>query len=79
MDMNDKVTRVIDHHIDNKAYDDQLVEKVVRFIGSACSLVAMKFEEHYDKFAPDFEPGTPEAPNLAYLMAAAVVLDTYYF
>jgi len=39
------VTRVIDHHIDNNAYAEQLNEKICRFVGSACSLVAFKFQE----------------------------------
>jgi len=36
------VTAIIDHHIENNAYLDTCKSRVVRFIGSACSLVALQ-------------------------------------
>jgi len=71
------VTRVIDHHIDNECYKDTLVEKEVRFIGSACSLLALMFQKDKHLFAEDLAPS--DEPNFAYLLAAAVVLDSYNF
>jgi len=77
----DKVTRVIDHHVDNNAYGGQLTEKVCRFIGSACSLVAFKFQEDSALFEEDLkdDASQPGLPNLAYLLGAAISLDTYNF
>ena len=79
-DMGSKVTRVIDHHVDSGAYADQIVEKQCRLIGSACSLVALMVKEDLAPFAEDFvrvEAGQPQ--NMAYLLGAAVVLDSYFF
>ena len=39
------VTAIVDHHIENGAYMDTCKSRVVRFIGSACSLVALMYEE----------------------------------
>ena len=71
------MTHIVDHHIDNNCYADTLVEKEVRFIGSACSLVAIMFAKKEELFIDDF--ATSKEPNLAYLLGAAVVLDSYYF
>lgn len=76
-DMGSKVTRVIDHHVDSGAYAGQLVDKQCRLVGSACSLVALMYKEDQALFADDL--ARSETPNLAYLMGAAVVLDSYYF
>jgi len=79
-DLGSKVKRVIDHHVDSGAYADQLVEKQCRLVGSACSLVALMIKEDEALFAEDLvrsEPGQPA--NLAYLLGAAVVLDSYFF
>lgn len=73
-----KVTRVIDHHVESGAYEGQLVQKQVRLIGSACSLVALLLEQDYDLFWEDLKPSESKA-NMAYLCAAAVVLDSYFF
>jgi hypothetical protein len=38
-DCSSKVTHIIDHHVDLKAYPaEQLKESVIKFIGSACSV-----------------------------------------
>ena len=78
-DLGSKVTRIIDHHLDAKAYTDQLVEKKCRLIGSACSLVALKIAEDAAELLKDDLAASEDAPNFAYLLAAAVVLDSYYF
>lgn len=75
--MSKNVTRIVDHHIDNNCYADSLKEKECRFVGSACSLVAVMFERHKHLFEEDLA-ASPE-PNLAYLLAAAVCLDSYNF
>jgi len=46
-------------------------------IGSACSLVALMIKADEAMFAEDLERS--ETPNLAYLLGAAVVLDSYFF
>lgn len=68
-----------DHHVDTKAYDfRQLTDYQVRFIGSACSILVMKMRLDIELF--DEELLNPENhPNFAYLMAAAIVLDTHNF
>lgn len=76
-DMGSKVTRVIDHHVDSGAYAGQLVEKQCRLVGSACSLVALMYKEETALFADDL--ARSDSPNLAYLLGAAVVLDSYFF
>ena len=71
---------MIDHHVDSGAYADQIVEKQCRLIGSACSLVALMIKADEELFAEDLtrqEAGQP--PNFAYLLGAAVVLDSYFF
>ena len=78
-DLGRKVTRVIDHHHDSGAYADQIVEKQCRLIGSACSLVALMMKQDEAVFAEDLKRPKPNSPNLAYLLAAAVVLDSYFF
>jgi len=78
-DLGSKVTRVIDHHVDANAYSDQLVEKVVCLVGSACSLVACKYAEDAELFKEDLAVDREGRPNLAHLMGAAVVLDSYNF
>jgi inorganic pyrophosphatase/exopolyphosphatase len=77
-DLSSKVTRIIDHHVDANAYEGQLVEKVCRFVGSACSLVALKVAEDAELLKDDLA-ASDDAPNFAYLLGAAVVLDSYYF
>ena len=72
------MTRIIDHHVDANAYTDQLIEKECRLIGSACSLVALKYAEDEELMKEDLAP-SDEAPNLSYLLGAAVVLDSYNF
>ena len=78
-DLGSKVTRVIDHHVDANAYSDQLVEKAVCLVGSACSLVACKYAEDEELFKDDLAVDRDGRPNLAHLMGAAVVLDSYNF
>lgn len=78
VDLSSKVTRIIDHHVDANAYEGQLVEKVCRFVGSACSLVALKVAEDAELLKDDLA-ASDDAPNFAYLLGAAVVLDSYYF
>ena len=77
LDSKSKVTLVYDHHFDNNAYpESQLKEKIVKFIGSACSIVAIKMKEDAHLFSEDDLTGDK---NFAYFFAAAVVLDTYNF
>ena len=71
------VTRVIDHHVDSGAYADNLIEKECRFVGSACSLIALMFQRKQDLFSDDLAKS--DEPNLAYMLAAAVCLDSYNF
>jgi inorganic pyrophosphatase/exopolyphosphatase len=71
------VTYIVDHHVDNHAYADTVKAKEVRFIGSACSLVALMFKNHRHLFEEDLAPG--DLPNFAYLLAAAICLDSYNF
>jgi len=77
-DLGSKVTHVIDHHVDSGAYAGQLKSKVCHFVGSACSILAneMKADKETD-LSEDFVKS--DEPNFAYLLAAAVVLDTYFF
>ena len=78
-DLGPKVTRVIDHHVDSDAYKDQLKEKICYLIGSACSLVALKVRDDEALFAEDLAPADDGTANFAYLLGAAVVLDSYFF
>ena len=78
-DLESKVTRVIDHHVDSNAYLDQLVEKQVCLVGSACSLVAVKFHEDEELFKDDLAADEAGKANLSYLLGASVMLDSYNF
>lgn len=78
-DLGSKVTRIIDHHVDSNSYQNQLVEKQVCLVGSACSLVATKYLENEALFKDDLEADADKKPNLSYLLGAAVVLDSYNF
>jgi inorganic pyrophosphatase/exopolyphosphatase len=75
--MGSKVTRVIDHHVDSGAYEGQLVQKQCHLVGSACTLIALLMKEDEALFAEDL--ARSDTPNLSYLLAAAVVLDSYNF
>ena len=77
-DLGDKVSRVIDHHVDANAYQSQLKEKIVCLVGSACSLVACKYMEDEEMFKEDLAVVDGKT-NLAYLLGAAIVLDSYNF
>jgi len=68
---------VVDHHVDSGSYSATLREKECRFIGSACSLVALMIQKERKYFEEDLAKSSE--PNLAYLLAAAITLDTYYF
>lgn len=68
---------MIDHHVDSDAYKGQLSEKICHLVGSACSLVALKVKEDDALFADDLKDG--DSRGFAYLLGAAVVLDSYYF
>lgn len=70
---------VVDHHVDSGAYKDTIKEKECRFIGSACSLVALMVKRERHLFESDLAKADANEPNLAYLLAAAVVLDSYNF
>ena len=78
--MGSKVTRVVDHHHDSGAYADTIVEKQCHLVGSACSLVALMLKKDEALFLEDLQrtEGSSEK-NLAYLLGAAVVLDSYFF
>jgi len=71
------VSYVVDHHVDSGAYQEMLKEKECRFIGSACSLVALMVQRDLHIFEADLAKS--DEPNFAYLLAAAVVLDSYNF
>ena len=47
-------------------------------IGSACSLVALKYAKCEEEMKEDLAP-SQDPPNLAFLLGAAVVLDSYNF
>jgi inorganic pyrophosphatase/exopolyphosphatase len=77
-DAGSKVTHIIDHHFDNKAYpESQLQESVIKFIGSACSIAVLQMKAHAEVFSPDH--WEPDTRNFAYFYAAAIALDTYNF
>eukprot|EP00347_Sterkiella_histriomuscorum_P007811 403347471 len=65
-----KITRIIDHHVDNKLYQDTLKEKEIQLIGSAATLVIEKlqteFSESIDK-------------EMAMFLLAPIVLDSFFF
>lgn len=76
-DLGPKVTHVLDHHHDSGAYAGQLKSKTCTFVGSACSLLALEYKKDIALFQEDFVK--TDEPNLSYLLAAAVVLDSYFF
>ena len=66
--------------MDHEAHKDSLKFKVCKFIGSACSLVAQQVEQHEELLKADLAHQPEEMPpNLAYLLAAPIVLDTHFF
>ena len=77
-DLSTKVTRIIDHHFDENCYTEQLIEKQCRLIGSAASLIVHKYIQDQQLFEDDFLASN-EAPNLAYLLGAPIVLDSTFF
>ena len=76
-----KVTHILDHHVDLKAYPaEQLKESVVRFIGSACSLAILQMMEEKHVFPEEiWTPCDVAEKSFAYFYSAALVLDTYNF
>ena len=78
LNANDKVTRIIDHHFDLLAYtDEQLKQKQVQFVGSACSLLVLLIKKSKFLFLFKFWDKSPI--NFAYFLGAAISLDTYNF
>jgi inorganic pyrophosphatase/exopolyphosphatase len=71
-----KVTHILDHHADQNLYDTQVEMKQVRFIGSACSLLTFLLRDNEAKFSQDLGS---DGVNLAYLLAAPVLLDSSNF
>jgi inorganic pyrophosphatase/exopolyphosphatase len=70
-----KITRVIDHHFDNKHYPkEQLIEYVVKFIGSACSILVQMIQNDFKLFSASHWEETQ--PNFAYFLGAPIILDT---
>ncbi|CDW75375.1 UNKNOWN [Stylonychia lemnae] len=65
-----KIRRIVDHHIDNNLYLEQLKEKDIKLIGSATTLVI-------DRFMSDFLLHIDK--DLAYFMLAPIVLDSFFF
>ena len=64
------MTRIIDHHIDCKLYEEQLVEKQIELIGSATTLVIERLMKEF--------PESIDA-QLAHFLKAPIVLDSYNF
>lgn len=79
--LDSKVTRVVDHHVDSGAYAGQLKHKTCHLAGSACSFVALMWKENQALLEEDLTAvSDPSQPcNFASLLAAAVVLDSYFF
>ena len=48
----------------------------MRFIGSACSILIIKMRLDFELFDPELF-NKANSPNFAYLMAAAICLDTH--
>jgi inorganic pyrophosphatase/exopolyphosphatase len=65
-----KVTRIVDHHVDNNMYSEQLVEKQIELIGSAATLVIERLLKEY--------PGSIDA-ELAHFLKAPILLDSFNF
>ena len=73
------MTYVYDHHVDTKYYPvSQLKDYQVRFIGSACSILVLLMKENFNLFDSCLFEKTSKI-NFAYLMAAAIMLDTDNF
>jgi len=77
----EKVTHIIDHHVDLKAYPpEQLKETCIKFIGSACSVAAVNMQKDLACFPEGvWTPTDVKKDSFAYFFAAAVSLDTYNF
>jgi inorganic pyrophosphatase/exopolyphosphatase len=71
------VTHIVDHHVDMHCYADTVKAREVRFIGSTCSLIAFMIKRDRHLFEEDLVPS--DMPNLSYLLAAAICLDSCYF
>lgn len=79
-DCHKKVTYVYDHHVDTKTYPlEQLKDYQVRFIGSACSMLVLMMKENHGLFDPQLFIRWVDRPNYAYLLGAAVILDSHNF
>ena len=86
-DLKPKIKKVLDHHIDKLDYYDQILEKSSvkdflnsRRMGTICTLIAMMVKKDEKLFVDDLVhvgPGKP--PNLAYLLAAPIVLASHNF
>ena len=73
------MTRIVDHHVDNEYYPaEQLVDKEVRFIGSACSLLALRFKQDFGLMDSSLFD-TSVHPNFAYFLAPPILLDSANF
>ena len=68
--MASKVRRIVDHHIDNNLYTDQLIEKQIKLIGSAATLAIERLLKEY-----------PEAidAEFAHFLKAPILLDSCHF
>lgn len=65
-----KITRIVDHHIDNNLYLEQLKEKEIKLIGSATTLVIDKLIKEYPELIDK---------DFAYFLMAPIVLDSFFF
>lgn len=65
-----KVTKIVDHHVDNNMYSGQLVDKQIELIGSATTLVIERLLKEF--------PDSIDA-ELAHFLKAPIVLDSYNF
>ena len=71
-----KVHYIVDHHIDMNLYKDSLVEKEIKLIGSASTLVINKLLASEDKF---FAKDDASNSDLALFLSAPISLDSYNF
>ena len=70
---------IYDHHIDNNAYPtNQLQEKVVKFIGSATSILVDKIRVDKELFEEE-NWSSGDGKNFAYFLSAPIVIDTNNF
>lgn len=68
--LNTRVRRIVDHHVDNNLYSEQLIEKQIELIGSAATLAIERILKEF--------PEVIDA-ELAHFLKAPILLDSYHF